>query len=83
MQLGGLEQAEEVENAEAMAEDGLASAGKASRPAPMPTAGATGLPSQCQQQEVCAHCQLSDAIVSVANVICIQHLHFQSCRKSV
>ena len=40
-----------MENAEAMAEDGLASAGKASRPAPMPTADATGLPLQCQQQE--------------------------------
>lgn len=43
----GHAQAEEVENAEAMAKDGLESAGKASRPAAVATADASGLPLQC------------------------------------
>ena len=83
VQLGGLEQAEEVENAEAMAEDGLASAGKAPRLAAMPTAEATGLSLQCQQQELCARCQLSDVIASVINFSCIQHLPLKSCWSSI
>lgn len=41
---GGCVQAAEVETAEAMAEDGLASAGKTSRPALLTSADATGVP---------------------------------------
>lgn len=52
MSLTAIWQAEEVECAEAMAEDGLQSAGKA-RPAPAATSQATGLPLHCQRLELC------------------------------
>lgn len=61
----GHAQAEEVENAEAMAEAGLESAGKASRPAAIATADASGLPLQFQQQGYVHTVILSDVMLDI------------------
>lgn len=86
MSLTDIWQAEEVESAEAMAEEGLQSAGKASRPAPATTSQATGLPLQCQVELchafICSKYQLHSApaldqagsSVAASYISLLQHL---------